>query len=292
MKHSAISTDIEPYYLLRTALALFKKTPAELTETELNQAVVQARNEYNLESRVLASPEAAAAIVTEQALANALKAIRERFADEQSYLDELARNGLNPRSLQRALERQCKVENVLESVAAKACDISDVEIGVFYHMHPEKFRRPEQRAAKHILITINEEFPENSRENARQRIDEIAEKLKRKPHKFAELATRYSECPTALQGGELGVFTRGRLFKEIEEVLFTLREGQISEVVETEAGFHIVRCGKIHPAETLSLKKAQPKIRKLMQERSRRNCQRAWLAALPAAKTQVKSLNN
>ncbi len=291
MNHSDICTDIEPYYLLRTALALFKKTPGELTETEREQAAAQARNEYNLEARVLASPEAAAAIVTEPALDNAVKAIRDRFDDQQSYLEELTRNGLNPQSLKRALERQCKVENVLESVAARACDISDVEIGVFYHMHPEKFRRPEQRGTKHILITINEDFPENSREKALQRINEIAEKLKRKPQKFAELAARHSECPTALQGGELGVFTRGQLYKEIEDVLFNLKEGQISEVVETEAGFHIVMCSKIHYAETISLKKAQPKIRKLMQERSRRNCQRAWLAGLPN-KSTVHSLTN
>jgi nitrogen fixation protein NifM len=177
--------------------------------------------------------------------------------------------------------RQCKVENVLESVASRAAAVSEIEIDLFYHMHPEKFRRPELRNARHILITINKDFPENSRENALQRISQISEKIKHKPHKFADLAMKNSECPTALQGGELGTFEKGQLFPEIEAALFKLKEGQFSDIIETEAGFHIVQCGKIHNAETVSLKKARPKIRKFMQERLRRTCQRAWLASLP-----------
>jgi len=232
---------------------------------------------------VLRSPEAASVIITEQALGNAVQEIRQRFSDEDSFLAELEQNGLSLQALQSALLRQCKVEHVLDSVAYRASTVSEVEVDIFYHMHPENFHRPEQRSAKHILITINPDYPENSPENALRRIHEIAEKLKSKPHKFADLAMKHSECPTALQGGELGVFTRGQLYPEIEAVLFKLKEGQISRIVETEVGFHIVQCGKIQRAETMSLQKARPKIRRVMQERSRRNCQKAWLASLPAA---------
>lgn len=274
--------DIEAYGLMRSALALFDKPPAELDANQLAQASAQALKEYEIENRVLKSPEAASVIVTEQALANAMKQIRERFDDDQSFDLALANNGLGRQSLQSALLRQCKVENVLESVASRASNVSEVEVGLYYHMHPEKFQRPEQRSVRHILITINDDYPENSRENALQRISELADKLKRKPHKFADLAMKHSECPTALQGGELGAFARGTLYPEIDAALFSMKEGQISNIIETEAGFHLIQCGKIHPAESMSLKKAQPKIRKLMQERMRRTCQRAWLASLPA----------
>ncbi|MGR9044275.1 MAG: nitrogen fixation protein NifM [Gammaproteobacteria bacterium] len=275
--------DIEPYNLLRAAQALFKKSPKELTPEEQAVAQKQARREYDIESRVLKSPEAAGVIITEEALGNALQQIRQNFDGEENFIAALEQNGLNQQSLRSALLRQCKVENVLESIASKASTVSDVEIDIYYHMHPEKFRRPEQRSARHILLTINDQYPENRRENALKRISEIAEKLKHKPNKFAELAMKNSECPTALQGGELGTFTRGQLYPEIDEALFNLKEGQISRIVETEVGFHIVQCEKIHHAESMSLKKARPKIRQLMQERSRRNCQRAWLASLSAS---------
>ncbi|WP_031432585.1 nitrogen fixation protein NifM [Methylomarinum vadi] len=291
MNHCATVIEIDPYSLLRASLALFQKTPSELDERQLTQARDQALKEHAIENRVLRSPEAAAVIVSERTLAKAVQEIRERFPDEQSFVAALEHNGLDKHSLQSAMLRQCKVENVLEKVAARASTVSEVEIGIYYHLHPEKFHRPEQRGAKHILITINEEFPENSRANAWQRICDIAARLKQKPHKFADLALKYSECPTALQGGELGTFGRGQLFPQIEAVLFGMKEKQISDVIETEAGFHIVQCGKIHGAETISLKKAQSKIRQLMQERARRTCQRTWLASLPVDRDTLSTIN-
>ena len=103
---------------------------------------------------------------------------------------------------------------------------------------------------------------------------------------------KHSECPTALQKGELGVFRKGQLYPEVEAALFRLKEGKLSDIVETEAGFHIVKCGKIHPAETIPFKKAQAKIRKIMQETTQRTCQRNWLASLPSAQAATSSTIN
>ncbi|OQK15543.1 nitrogen fixation protein NifM [Methyloprofundus sedimenti] len=280
MSHSE-TYDIEPYALLRIALAAFEKTPQELSSDELAQIAVQARNEQDLECRVLSSPEAAGVIVSDQELENAVKAISDRFEDEESFLNELKKNGLTPDLLASALSRQCKVENILESVASRANKISEVEIGVYYHMHPEKFVIPERRTVRHILITINDDYAENTRENALLRIQDIGEKLRRKPYKFSELAMQHSECPTALQGGELGAYPKGHLYPEIDAVLFHMKTEQLSDVIETEAGFHLILCEKIQYGETMSLKKATPKILQLMEGRSRLACQRSWLASLP-----------
>lgn len=277
--------NIEPYTLLRAALTLYKKDPAELEGEELRQVQRQARNEYEIETRVLNSPEAAGVIITDQELDRAFVEVHERFDDEERFVAALAANHLTEESLRAALYRQCKVNAVLESVASRSPKVNEVEIGIFYHSHPEKFHKPEQRVARHILISINPEYPENTREKARERIDAIAETLKRKPHKFADLALKNSECPTALNGGELGTIVEGKLFPELDAALFALRENELSAVVETEIGFHLIQCQKIIHAETLSLKKATPKIKQLMQDRYRRNCQRTWLASLPVVKS-------
>jgi parvulin-like peptidyl-prolyl isomerase len=94
------------------------------------------------------------------------------------------------------------------------------------------------------------------------------------------MALKHSECPTALQGGVLGLVPRGKLYPELDDVLFSIKAGEISEIVESEIGFHLVLCKQIQKAETLSLLKATPKIRQIMNERSRRTCQRSWLASL------------
>ncbi|MDD4914091.1 MAG: nitrogen fixation protein NifM [Methylococcales bacterium] len=284
MMNRTSEANIEPYTLLRASLSLYKRPPADLESEQLLQVERQARNEYEIETRVINSTEAASVIVTEQELQQAIAEVRNRFDDEEAYRAALELNRLTPETLKAALFRQCKVNAVLERIASHAPKVSEVEVGIFYHYHPEKFHKPEQRQARHILISINPDYPENTRENASLRIEEIAETLKRKPHKFADLALKNSECPTALNGGELGTLVAGKLYPELDAALFSLKEGEISAVVETEIGLHLIQCLKIMPAETVSLKKATPKIRQLMQDRYRRTCQRTWLATLPAFK--------
>jgi len=271
----------ETYNVLRTALLLFKKSPYELADLELAQAKSQALNEFKLESRVLNSPEASAVIITEQELQQAYQEIRDRYEDETVFLSDLDKNQLNKDSLLAALRRQCKVNTVLELVASRAPVISEVEIGIYYHLHADRNIIPERREVCHIFISINPDYPENTYEMALMRAQALAEKLYKKPHKFAELALRHSECPTALQGGVLGVVPRGTLYPELDAVLFTLKEGEVSEVVQSEVGFHVLLCKAIQRSQTLSLAKATPKIRQLMSDRARSICQRAWLASLP-----------
>lgn len=279
----------EPYTLLRASLAMYQKAPDKLEPAELKRAQAQARNEYKLESRVLGAPEASGVIIPERELQMAYKEIRDRYEEESEFLSDLAKNRLTEETLRQALYRQCKVNAVLESVAARSPEVNEVEIGIYYHLHAEKFNRPELRDACHIFISINPDYPENTRENAEARIQEICAKLHKKPHKFAELALKHSECPTSLNGGSLGKVPRGKLYPELDAVLFNLKAGEISEVVESEIGFHVLLCKQIHRAETISLKNATPKIRQLMKERYRRNCQRAWLANLPVAEPEGNS---
>ena len=275
------SAQTDAYALLRAALTLFKKTPDELQEAELRQAEVQANNEFKIENRILNTPEAGLVIISGKELQAAYREIRDRYEDDESFFNDLEKNHLNKDSLNAALYRQCRVNVVMELIGSRAPDISEVEIGIYYHLHPEQFSRPELREACHIFVSINPDYPENTRETAFSRMQEISGKLHKKPYKFAELALKHSECPTALQGGVLGLVPRGKLYPELDAALFSIKAGEVSQIVESEIGFHLVLCKQIQRAETLSLQKATPKIRQLMKERSRRTCQRAWLASLP-----------
>jgi len=280
MNPSNTSDRTDPYALLRVALALFKKTPDELQADELRQAEVQAVNEFKIENRILNAPEAGAVIISEKELQAAYQEIRDRYVDVETLFIDLEKNHLDKDSLNAALYRQCRVNVVMELIASRAPDVNEVEIGIYYHLHPEQFNLPERREASHLFISINPDYPENTREAALSRMQEISAKLHKKPYKFAELALKHSECPTALQGGVLGIVPRGKLYPELDAVLFSIKAGEVSEIVESEIGFHLVLCKQIQRAETLSLQKAAPKIREIMLERSRRTCQRAWLASL------------
>jgi len=180
--------DTDPYSLLRTALVVFEKLPKELNSDELAAVIDQARKEHDIETRVLASPQAASVIVTDEELNHAVQQIRQRFNDEEHFIKTLTQNNLCLDSLQKALTCQCKVENVLQIIGTRSATVTEVEIGIFYHMHLDKFRNPERRSASHILITINNDYADNTQETALKRINDIAAKLAKKAGKFSDLA--------------------------------------------------------------------------------------------------------
>ena len=109
------------------------------------------------------------------------------------------------------------------------------------------------------------------------RIDQKAEKLKKNPARFETMVKKYSECPTAMEGGKLGELVEGTLYPELDAELFTMQEGEISDVIETEMGFHILLCEKINKSVTVPLSRARTRIKQILQERQRNACQRAWL---------------
>ncbi len=237
-----------PYNRLRTALMLYGKSLAELEPEESQRVKSQAEKEYQIEQCILEAPEAVGVMVGEGELERALAEIRGKYPDEEAFRASLESSDLDENRLRLALARQCKVNTILDKIdSATPVEIDEVEVGIYYHAHFQKFQQPERRDTYHILISINEDFPENSRPRALERILGLADKLARKPHLFEELAGRHSECPTAMRGGRIGQVRRGQLFPSLDQTLFRLRPGQLSEVVESEMGFHLLLCKAIEP---------------------------------------------
>jgi len=268
------------YLILRIALNTHQKTPTDLSAEQLKQVQHQAHHQLALETKILASQEAMELIVPAQQLQVALAEIQARYDDEEEFVRDLAKNQLDIEGFQAALYRELTVTAILERVAARAGAISEGAVENYYHTHEEKFHLPETRTVRHILITINDDYEENHRDAARERILHLSDRLKRQPESFSELAQRHSECATALQGGLLGRVQRGQLYAELDQVLFMMQEAQISQLVESELGFHLLFCEKIHFPTHIPLEAAYPKILELLQKQQRALYQRNWLAQL------------
>ena len=268
------------YLILRIALNTHQKNPMDLSAEQLKQVHHQAHHQLELETKILASQEATEVIVPAQQLQAALAEIQARYDDEEEFIRDLAKNQLDIEGFQAALYRELTVTAILERVAARAGAISEGAVENYYHTHEEKFHLPETRTVRHILITINDDYEENRRDAARERILHLSDRLKRQPELFAELAQRHSECATALQGGLLGRVQRGQLYAELDQVLFMMQEAQISQLVESELGFHLLFCEKIHFPAHIPLEAAYPKILELLQKHQRALSQRNWLAQL------------
>ena len=268
------------YLVLKAAQKLFGKAPYALQPSEKAQVQKLAEHQHNLQSRVLVTAEARDVVVPKASIDAAMAEIRSRYKTNDEFVEDLAKNDLDQDGFEAAMARELKVDAILEKVGTRAARVSDVDVELYYLYHPDQFRRPETRAVRHILLTINEDYAENTREKSFERINAIAARLAKEPARFEEQAMKHSECPTALQGGVLGDLPRGKLYPELEEVLFAMDENSISGVVESPLGFHILRCDAITPAQVLSQQQAREHIRKLLEQKRRRICQKAWVKQL------------
>lgn len=273
----------DAYLVLNAAVQLFGKGPAALDEEQRRQAEALAAKEGTMQARILASDEAAMVSVSEEEIEAARADIEKRYDSHADFLAELMRNGLNERSLTSSLANSLKVEKVLEQVAATV-ELTDAEIAEAYEASKQHFEHPELREARHILITINNDYPENRRKAVKQRIQQLRQQLRQQlgeaPESFADLALRHSECPTAMEGGYLGKLPKGKLYNELDRMLFAMQPGEISELIESPMGMHILKCERIYPAGTMPLAEAAELIRERLLAARRTAVQKQWIKRL------------
>lgn len=160
----------------------------------------------------------------------------------------------------------------------QAADVSEIDVEIYYHLHRDEFQSPETRSLRHILVAIDASREGNDRAPARRKIDNVRARLLKSPQCFAELAMRYSDCATAASGGSLGEVLRGELPPALEKVAFSLGAGELSRVVESPFGFHLVHCLSIKPPSEQPLSSAREKIRAFLVKSRRRAARKEWIA--------------
>jgi peptidyl-prolyl cis-trans isomerase C len=267
------------YLELKLSWEMFQKAPETLSEPERGRLTEVASRQNSIERRILASQQAANVIVPEATLNTRLGEIRQRYASAEDYQHDLERNGLTEATLAAAVERDLRVESVLEKIASAVEPVSAVDAEIYYRLHPEAFDRPEARKLRHILITFS-----NPVEKATARA--ILEGLRatgKDIESFAKAALRHSQCPTAMDGGKLGTVKRQQLFPELEPAAFALATDAVSEVLESPMGLHILRCDEILPFGMLPFAEACSHIIERLTEKRRREAQRDWIKEQPAS---------
>jgi peptidylprolyl isomerase/peptidyl-prolyl cis-trans isomerase C len=264
------------YLELKLSWELFQKAPETLSDPERNRLVEVASKQNGIEQRILASDKAASVVVPAATLVQRTAEIRKRYASEDDYFQDLERSGLNELELAKAVERDLRVEAVLDQIAAQTAAVSAVDAEIYYRLHPDAFDRPEARRLRHILVTYN-----NAQEKAKATatLAGLRDKLKT-PEQFADAALRHSQCPTAMEGGVLGVVKRQQLYQELEPAAFALTEGEISGVLESPIGLHVIRCDEIFPSGPLPFAEVCDKIVERLSDKRRREAQRDWIKGL------------
>lgn len=186
-------------------------------------------------------------VVTDADVDQKLDEVRAEFAEaseeiygERRTLDAMiAEMGISTEELRDSISQSIAIERLLEARGMAAP--TEAEVREFYEQNQEFFTQPEQVEARHILIRVEPEAPEEAWEEARQRALAVHAEVTADGADFEELARTRSEGPSAPEGGALGTFARGRMVPEFEEAAFALQPSQISEPVRTQFGWHIIQ---------------------------------------------------
>jgi peptidyl-prolyl cis-trans isomerase C len=268
------------YLKLKLSWELFKKAPETLSAPERSRVAKVAAQQNSIEQHILASPDAANVMVPSTTLATRLGEIRQRYANEAEFIDHLEYIGINESELQQAVERDLRVETVLEKVALDAEAVSAVDAEIYYRLHLDAFDRPEARRLRHILITFDHA---QERAKATAQLEALRSTLKnakKAGDHFAAAALRHSQCPSAIDGGQLGIVKRKQLYPALETPAFMLSVGEISEVLESPMGLHLLRCDEIFPSGLLPFVEVEAKIIERLTDKRRRAVQRNWIKSL------------
>ena len=141
--------------------------------------------------------------------------------------------------------------------------VSEQEIREYYEDNLEAFKVKKQVRARHILFRLSPDAKKEEEEKVRKRAESVLKKA-RAGENFAELAKKYSEGPTKSKGGDLGYFSRGTMVKPFEDAAFALKKGEISDLVRTQFGYHIIKVEDIKEARTKTLEEVKEEIRKIL----------------------------
>ena len=198
-------------------------------------------------------------IVQPAELDSEFEAIKARFADQQGFNQALTDMNISEADFKEQVKRGMSIQKLLEKEIYEKLVVTDEESRSFYDNNPNFFEKPEQVRASHILIKVAEDDDEETKAAARKKIEGVLEKVAA-GEDFERLARTYSEGPSRTQGGDLGYFDRRKMVKPFSDAAFRLQPGEVSPIVKTRFGYHIIKVVDRKPETKLAYDDIKPRL--------------------------------
>ncbi len=229
----------------------------DLTVQQLVQAVSESAVVSQSSAKILAS------IQFEERSVNEAIIRPEHYSAQVSVPESAIKDYYDKNRKQFEIPQQIRAEYVVLSRDALAAQtaITQEEARQVYDKNTNTYVTPEERRASHILIQAPKGSPEADEKAARTKIESILQQVRKNPGAFAKLAKDHSEDPgSAAKGGDLGFFPRGAMVKPFEDAAFSLKQDQISDIIQSDYGYHIIHLTGIKPAKTRSFEEVRDSI--------------------------------
>lgn len=203
------------------------------------------------------------------------------ISQNKSKLEVTAKeSNLTEKELNEIIRKNIVINDYIKKNITAKITVSDKDIKKYYDTNQDKFKKEAQLRASHILCGVPAGASAEVKQKAREKAIGLLKKLKA-GEDFANLAKENSSCPSSAQGGDLGFFGKGEMVPPFEQAAYALKAGEISDVVETEFGYEIIKLTDTKKAETVSFEDAKEQIGNLLREQRE---QEAWASELSRLK--------
>lgn len=193
-----------------------------------------------------------------------------RLGGRKKLKAALKRTHLTDKQYKEKLRKKYLVKRLIALEVREKAPVSDEEVKAYYKGNKERFMRPEARRLTHILISVKPNATAEERRRKRERAQEVIEKIKG-GEDMSVVAWNYSDDPYRVKGGDFGLVHKGRLNPSLEKEVRKLKPGQLSGIIETIYGYHVVRVEEVKKPQQLSLDDVSQKIkRELTRKREKR----------------------
>ena len=211
-----------------------------------------------------------------------LDSVISRFPSETAFEEQLVKVGIPKTQIEDGIEQQIKINMLIgQSIAKEDITVTEDELTTFYQENPESFQAPEQVQAAHILFKFEENAPQSLKDQKRLEMAGILGRIE-KGSDFGEMARAHSDCPSKEQGGDLGLFERGKMVKPFEDAAFNLNAGELSDIVESPFGYHLIKVLDKKEPETIQLEAAKNQLTDHLRQRKEQDLFIAYVDQLRA----------
>ncbi|MBW2558555.1 MAG: peptidylprolyl isomerase [Deltaproteobacteria bacterium] len=200
-------------------------------------------------------------VTIDERLAN----MKKQFPKEDDFKAMLEKMSLTEDALKSQLREGMAIQKLVDQEVMSNIEISDNDTKDYYDKNTDLFKQPEKIQASHILVKVESGADESVKAEALKKIKKIQEELKAGGD-FAELAKKYSDCPSSAKGGDLGYFGRGQMVKPFEEAAFSLKQGELSDITETDFGYHLIKAGDRTPGVVADYKDIKEKLAQYLKQ--------------------------
>ena len=201
--------------------------------------------------------------IEEKEVDDQLEALKDGFSSKEEFDKAMGELKFSQATLRSMTRKGLVVKKFINTHIAKDVTVSDEEVKSYYDKNEALFKRPEQVRASHILIIVKPDADEAKKQEARKELEGIRERAL-KGEDFSSLAKVFSQGPSASRGGDLGYFGRGWTEKSFEDAAFALKPGEISGIVETDYGYHLIKVTERRPETVLPFDLMKPRIRQYL----------------------------